>query len=197
MEQVVEAPCPTCGDSEGLRLRTHIDEIPYFGEHTQATLLCLACGWRQTDLIPAEAQTPTGWTLALTEREHLTARVVRSTACTVRIPELDLEVAPGASSTGYVSNVEGVIQRFVDVLDIVERDVVAHGDQGGGTQRLGSLEAPLAMAMAGQFDEPLTLELLDPSGRSLILHDDAEERTLTDEETEALPMGPEPPVFSA
>ena len=51
--------------------------------------------------------------------------------------------------------------------------------------------------MAGQFDEPLTLELLDPSGRSLILHDDAEQRDLTDEETEALPMGPEPPVFSA
>ncbi|MEC9161894.1 MAG: ZPR1 zinc finger domain-containing protein, partial [Candidatus Thermoplasmatota archaeon] len=95
MEQVVDAPCPTCGDDEGLRLRTHIDDIPYFGEHTQVTLLCLACGWRQTDLIPAEAQTPTGWNLALTEREHLTARVVRSTACTVRIPELDLEVAPG------------------------------------------------------------------------------------------------------
>lgn len=197
MEQVVDAPCPTCGDDEGLRLRTHIDDIPYFGEHTQVTLLCLACGWRQTDLIPAEAQTPTGWTLALTERDHLTARVVRSTACTVRIPELDLEVAPGASSTGYVSNVEGVLQRFVDVLDIVERDVVAHGDREEERTALDHLRLRLAMAMAGQFDEALTLELLDPSGRSLILHDDAVQRTLTEKETEDLPMGPEPPVFSA
>ena len=152
MEQVVDAPCPTCGDDEGLRLRTHIDDIPYFGEHTQVTLLCLACGWRQTDLIPAEAQTPTGWTLALTEREHLTARVVRSTACTVRVPELDLEVAPGASSTGYVSNVEGVLQRFVDVLDIVERDVVAHGNREEERAALDHLRLRLAMAMAGQFD---------------------------------------------
>ena len=53
------------------------------------------------------------------------------------------------------------------------------------------------MAMAGQFDEAITLELLDPSGRSLILHDDAVQRTLTEKETEDLPMGPEPPVFSA
>ena len=197
MEQVVNAPCPTCGDKENLRLRTHIDEIPYFGEHTQVTLLCLSCGWRQTDLIPAEAQTPTGWTLHLTSRRHLTARVVRSTACTVRIPELDLEVSPGASSTGYVSNVEGVIQRFVDVLDIVERDVVAHGNLPSERGELDRLRMRLAMAMAAQFDEPLTLELLDPSGRSLILDDDAEQRELTAEETDVLPMGPEPPVFSS
>ena len=197
MEQVVDAPCPTCADEEGLRLRTHIDEIPYFGEHTQVTLLCLACGWRQTDLIPAEAQTPTGWELNLTDRRHLTARVVRSTACTVRIPELDLEVSPGASSTGYVSNVEGVLQRFVDVIDIVEQDVVAHGDRPEERAALDHLRLRLAMAMAGQFDEPMTLMLLDPSGRSLILDDDAEQRPLTPEETKALPMGPEPPVFSS
>ena len=54
------------------------------------------------------------------------------------------------------------------------------------------LRLRLAMAMAGQFDEAITLELLDPSGRSLILHDDAVQRTLTEKETEDLPMGPEP-----
>tara|TARA_B100001113_G_scaffold198822_1_gene162837 strand:- start:687 stop:1280 length:594 start_codon:yes stop_codon:yes gene_type:complete len=197
MEQEVNAPCPTCGDADGLRLRTHIDEIPYFGEHTQVTLLCVACGWRQTDLIPAEAQTPTGWKLEISSPRHLTARVVRSTACTVRIPELDLEVAPGASSTGYVSNVEGVLQRFLDVLDIVERDVVAHGDLPEERAALDLLRMRLTMTMAAVFDAPVTLELLDPSGRSLILDDDASQRELTAEEAEELPTGPEPPVFSS
>ncbi|RJU99191.1 MAG: hypothetical protein DWC11_07100 [Candidatus Poseidoniales archaeon] len=197
MEQTVNAPCPTCGAEEGLRLRTHIDDIPYFGEHTQVTLLCVVCGWRQTDLIPAEAQTPTGWMLELSSPRHLTARVVRSTACTVRIPELDLEVAPGSSSTGYVSNVEGVLQRFLDVLDIVERDVVAHGDLPEERSALDLLRMRLTMTMAGVFDTPVTLELLDPSGRSLILDDDATQRELTSEEADALPMGPEPPVFSS
>jgi zinc finger protein len=197
MEQTVDAPCPTCGDTDGLRLRTHIEEIPYFGEHTQVTLLCVACGWRQTDLIPAEAQTPTGWRLQVSSPRHLTARVVRSTACTVRIPELDLEVAPGASSTGYVSNVEGVLQRFLDVLDIVDRDVAAHGDPPEERAALDMLRMRLTMTMAAVFDVPLTLELLDPSGRSLILDDDASQRELTADEADELPMGPEPPVFSS
>ena len=34
----------------------HTEEIAYFGEHTQVTLTCPACGWRQTDFIPAEAR---------------------------------------------------------------------------------------------------------------------------------------------
>ena len=34
----------------------HIDEIPYFGEHTQVTVMCHSCGWKQTDFIPAEGK---------------------------------------------------------------------------------------------------------------------------------------------
>jgi C4-type Zn-finger protein len=44
---------------------------------------------------------------------------------------------------------------------------------------------------------PLTLELLDPHGHSMIMHDDATHRDLTDEELKALPVGPDPAVFSS
>jgi zinc finger protein len=195
MEQVVASPCPMCNDPDGLRLRTHIDTIPYFGEHTQVTLLCMACGWRQTDLIPAEAVAPCAWSLAIDGTEALTVRVVRSTGCTVRIPELDLEVAPGSSSTGYVSNVEGVLVRFSDVLDIVERDLLP--DETDAIATLQALRVALAHAMLGRPVETLTLELLDPTGRSAILSDDAAQRPLTEDELAHLPLGPEVPVFSA
>ena len=50
MEEVpVELPCPICKVEGQVAMMTHIDEIPYFGEHTQVTVLCHACGWRQTD----------------------------------------------------------------------------------------------------------------------------------------------------
>ena len=49
--------------------------------------------------------------------------MVRSSSCTVSIPELDLEVNPGTSSTGYVSNVEWVLHRFKDIIAMVERDL--------------------------------------------------------------------------
>jgi len=195
MEQDVASPCPMCSDPNGLRLRTHVDTIPYFGEHTQVTLLCMACGWRQTDLIPAESVDPSAWSLPVKGPEDLTTWVVRSTGCTVRIPELDLEVAPGSSSTGYVSNVEGVLVRFSDVLDIVERDLEASDVEAIAT--LEHLRAALAMAILGTPTMPLTLELLDPTGRSVILSDDASQRPLTETELANLPLGPEVPVFSA
>ena len=34
-EQVIDMPCPMCGDEDNLRMIAHVDEIPYFGEHTQ------------------------------------------------------------------------------------------------------------------------------------------------------------------
>ena len=43
----------------------------------------------------------------------------------------------------------------------------------------------------------LTLELLDPHGHSMIMHDDATHRELTEDELQALPVGPDPAVFSS
>ena len=56
----------------------HSSEIPYFGEHTQLTVLCGSCGWKHTDFIPAEGNKSGGWSLEVRTPEHLRARVVRS-----------------------------------------------------------------------------------------------------------------------
>ena len=122
-ESDVNYPCPMCNTHGELKMMAHVSEIPYFGEHTQVTLLCNSCGWRQTDFIPAEGKLASGWRLVLSSSEALRVRVVRSSSCTVRIPELDLEVNPGANSSGYVSNVEGVLDRFLNVINMVERDL--------------------------------------------------------------------------
>ena len=101
----------------------HIDEIPYFGEHTQVTVMCHSCGWKQTDFIPAEGQKAGCWSLLMVDSKQLKSLVVRSSSCTIRIPELDLQVNPGSNATGYVSNVEGVLNRFVEVINMVLRDL--------------------------------------------------------------------------
>ena len=120
-EVPVDIVCPVCHREGQVAMMTHVDEIPYFGEHTQVTVLCNSCGWRQTDFIPAEGKKPGACSLKVTKPEHIRARVIRSSSCTVRIVELDLEVKPGTASTGYVSNVEGVIDRFMDVIIMVTR----------------------------------------------------------------------------
>ena len=183
----------------------HVDEIPYFGEHTQVTILCHDCGWRQTDFIPAEGKKAGGWSLVIDDEEKLRARVVRSSSCTVCIPELDLQVNPGSSATGYVSNVEGVLNRFQEIIDMVERDLsqqflLAEGEQRQALMdQMASLQTmTLTLANLGGPDaEAVTLVLLDPHGHSMILHPDASERELTVEELGELPVGPDPAVFSA
>jgi len=203
-EQPIDLPCPICASTGNVNMMAHIDEIPYFGEHTQVTILCHDCGWRQTDFIPAEGKKAGGWSMVIDNEDKLRARVVRSSSCTVRIPELDLEVNPGTSSTGYVSNVEGVLHRFQEIINMVERDIsnqflAAEGDEREALMnQLATLQQmTLTLSNLGGPDaQAITLELLDPHGHSMILHRDAVERELTEDELESLPVGPDPAVFS-
>lgn len=207
-EQSVNIPCPICSIEGEVKMIAHIDEIPYFGEHTQVTVLCNSCGWRQTDFIPAEGKKSGAWKLIIDNPEKLLARVVRSSSCTVKIEELDLVVNPGGNSTGYVSNVEGVMNRFVDVINMVLRDVqneaLQHAAEGidgeieETTQAIDKLETMLSTIESLKKDdsEPITLELLDPNGHSMIIHEDSVERELSDTELAELPVGPDPPVLS-
>tara|TARA_B100000767_G_scaffold267964_1_gene287465 strand:+ start:1316 stop:1936 length:621 start_codon:yes stop_codon:yes gene_type:complete len=201
-EQPVNIPCPICSEEGKLRMVANVDEIPYFGEHTQVTVLCHACGWCQTDFIPAEGKKAGAWTLVLDDTQKLRSRVVRSSSCTVRILELDLEVMPGTNSTGYVSNIEGVLNRFVDIINMVRRDVERDVASGAGESQenkdaLVKLDSLLtSMAQAGE-QSVFTVEFLDPHGHSMILDGDAVERELTEEELAELPIGPDPAVFSS
>jgi len=206
--QKVDIPCPICSIEGEVKMMAHVDEIPYFGEHTQVTVLCNACGWRQTDFIPAEGKKSGAWKLIIDSPQKLLARVVRSSSCTVRVEELDLVVNPGGNSTGYVSNVEGVMIRFVDVINMVLRDVqneaLQHATEGidEGLEKtmeaIDKLENMLKMleSLKEEGSQPVTLELLDPNGHSMIIHEDSIERELSDDELAELPVGPDPPVLS-
>ena len=165
------------------------DEIPYFGEHTQITVLCGSCGWKHTDFIPSDGEKPGFSSLLVNDSEKTMARVVRSSSCTIRIPELDLEVSPGGSSSGYVTNIEGVIRRFENAIETVIR-----GDEDGGVTET-ALQILESLERVKDGSGKVTVELLDPKGRSQIIHPDAVSRQLMDEEKEVLETGPEIPVF--
>ena len=208
-ESPVDIPCPICHVGGEVYMIAHIDEIPYFGEHTQVTVMCHSCGWKQTDFIPAEGKKAGCWSLIVKNQNHLKSRVVRSSSCTIRIPELDLQVNPGSNATGYVSNVEGVINRFVEVINMVLRDLqneisaklidTETVNLDSSLKEIEQLESLLdRLTRIGQDDcQPFTLELLDPHGHSMIIDESASERELSDEEIISLPTGPDPAVFSA
>ena len=185
MESSVEQPCPLCHSEDGLTMLTLSTEIPYFGEHTQITLICDSCGWKHTDFIPSEGLKPGAWTLALDSEEKLSARVVRSSSCTIRIPDLDLEVSPGSASSGFISNVEGVIKRFEDAIGIVLKGSDSEIDDV--MDSANDLLEKLERVKSG--DSSSKIELLDPRGRSQILHENAISRDLTEDESTTLQVG--------
>jgi zinc finger protein len=189
MQSKVEAPCPQCHEEDSLSMLAMNSEIPYFGEHTQITVMCASCGWKHTDFIPSDGEKPGFSSIIVDSVEKTTARVVRSSSCTIRIPELDLEVSPGGSSSGFVTNIEGVIKRFEEAIRTVIRGNEEHETGKIAEQILGRL------GLAKSGEGVIRVVLLDPHGRSQIIHKDAESRELSEIEEEGLETGPDVPVF--
>ncbi|MDP6292385.1 MAG: ZPR1 zinc finger domain-containing protein [Candidatus Thalassarchaeaceae archaeon] len=193
MESTVEQPCPICFSEEGLTMIAHTSEIPYFGEHTQLTILCPSCGWKHTDFIPAEGKKPGAWSLEIDSTEMLSVRIVRSSSCTIRIEKLGLEVDPGGATTGYVSNIEGVLNRFEGAIQLMYRQSISSKEQNI-VEKCESLLKKIDLVKSGELVVKMTL--LDPMGHSQILHSNAISRDLTSEELENLELGPSIPIFS-
>ena len=187
MESSIDVPCVIRGYDQGLSMLAHTEEIAYFGEHTQVTLTCPGCGWRQTDFIPAEARDGSCLAYHIDSVEDLQVRIIRGSACTVRLVELDLEVRPGSQSTGYVSNIEGVLNRFQEVIDMVGRQAAAEGNDEAIAELTTLTEAMLEVR---QGQRGVTLEFLDPHGHSMILTENVDSRPLTEAEIDDLPVGP-------
>ena len=193
MESTVEQPCPVCFSENGLTMIAHTSEIPYFGEHTQLTILCPSCGWKHTDFIPAEGKKPGAYSLNINDSEMLSVRIIRSSSCTVKITDLGLEVEPGGATTGYVSNIEGVLNRFEDAIRLMYRQSIASNEEET-IKKCEELFNKINLVKSGDMDVIITL--LDPMGHSQILHHEAVSRDLTEKEMEELEIGPSFPVFN-
>jgi zinc finger protein len=192
MESYIEQSCPICGEENSLKMLAHTSEIPYFGEHTQITMSCQSCGWRVTDFIPAEGKKAGSWKLVVNSTEHISSRVVRSSSCTVRIEELGLEVSPGSSSTGYISNVEGVLDRFSSAIGTIRLQAESEEDDET-LSKCDELLSRIDLVKNGEL--VVTLELLDPVGHSQILHEEAVSSEISDKDARELDPGPVYPVF--
>ena len=123
----------------------------------------------------------------------LSVRIVRSSSCTVKIEELGLEVDPGGATTGYVSNVEGVLNRFEGAIQLMYRQSIS-SDEKDIVEKCESLLERINLVKSG--DLVVRIVLLDPMGHSQILHEDAFSRDLTKQELDNLEVGPSIPIFS-
>lgn len=174
--------CPICNSKQSMEVTTKTEEIPYFGEIIESTLLCHECGYKHADTICIDQKDPVKYTLTI-GKENLNARVVKSQSTTITIPELGLKVEPGPQSQGYVSNVEGVLDRFQKAV----QTALSWAEDENAKENAVKILEYIEEVKDGQ--KKVTLMMEDPFGHSIIMHENAFKSELTVEEIEKLETG--------
>ncbi len=171
MHRVVPGPCPVCNTEIEYVYQT--EDIPYFSGLLIISTRCPSCGFRFVDTQLLKHAEPSRWEFAVLSAGDLSARVVRSTNGTITIPELGVEIAPGPACEGFVSNVEGVLDRVERVVE----SVILWTEDAEELARAHALHEKITGAREGRF--PVTLIIDDPTGNSAILDDRARVYPLT------------------
>jgi len=178
----INTDCPVCKSRNTLEMTSKTEEIPYFGEILESTIICSECGYRHSDTICLEQKEPVHYSMQIS-KVNINARVVKSQTATLSIPELGLKVEPGPKSQGYVSNVEGVLNRFESAVETA----IEWAEEPDVKENALKIIEKIDAIKSGEGSATLIIE--DPFGHSVILHDDAEHRKLTHEEVENLNTG--------
>lgn len=183
--EIMYSDCPVCGGQKTLEVTNRTDNIPYFGDILETAVLCKECGYQSSDSISLSQNDPMRFTLEIDESK-LNTRVAKSQTATLTIPDLGLKVEPGPKSQGYVSNVEGILNRFESAI---VRALTLEGenmDKAVEENALNLIEK-LASIKMGELSTKLVLE--DPFGNSVIDDEDAVKELLSSEEAEKLQTG--------
>jgi len=160
--------CPMCQKNTLLLYETEQD-IPHFGKVLLFGMKCndTECNYKQNDVEVEKQSEPCKIEFTIQNSKDLNTRVVKSSEASVFIPKLKMDVRPSIAAEGYVSNVEGVLQRFKKILES-ERDAT---DEDDVRTKAKNLLKKLWKVECG--DEELTIVIEDPSGNSAIISEKA------------------------
>lgn len=164
MEKLEGETCPMCG-AKTLTLTEDRKEVPYFGRVYFFSMFCSGCKYRQSDLEAEENKEPCKVTFTVENEKDLSVRVVKSSNATVKIPQMRMSVEPGTSSEGYISNIEGLLERFEK---IIKGQMESAGEDDNETKKnCKNLLKKIRKVKFG--DVALKIIIEDPSGNSAII----------------------------
>ena len=141
-------------------------DIPYFGKTFLFSMDCenAECGYHKADVESAEeGRKSTKHVLEISSEEDMKIRVVKSSTCTIKIPHIG-SIEPGETSNGYVTNVEGILQRMKKQIENIRDDQEADEEE---RKKAKNLLKKIVRVMWGQEKVKMTLE--DPNGNSAIV----------------------------
>lgn len=178
--------CPIC-DSSDLKVTSMLYSVPFFNELAFFIMECPKCHFRHNDIFSAELRKPSRWTLVVDDPSKLYIQVIRSSSGTIRIPDFGIDIEPGPSAEGYISNVEGVLHRIKSVLKMATDFAESKEQKDHGLHLMDELNKAI------EGTRTFTLIIEDPAGVSGIVPDDlsfVKYEELTPEEASRLKGAP-------
>ena len=172
MRTVIPGPCPYCNTETEYIYQT--ENIPYFSDILIISAICGSCGYKYVDTQLLRANEPVRYEVSVDTEEDLGIRVVRSMSASLEIPELGVRIDPGPACQGFVSNIEGVLDR---VEHIVKGALL--WEEEGERENARILLERIEGVKCGEI--PITLILEDRSGNSAIISDKAKKGLYTPE----------------
>ena len=168
MRTVVPGPCPTCNTEIEYLYTT--ENIPYFSDILIISAICPSCGYKFVDTQMIKHGDPVRYVYRTATQEDLVVRVIRSTSASIEIPELGVRIDPGPTCQGFVSNIEGVLDRIIQAVG----SAIIDGDAEERENAHLLLER-IARVKSGELSVTFILE--DPNGNSAIVSGSAEKST--------------------
>ncbi|RLG00247.1 MAG: hypothetical protein DRN49_03205 [Thaumarchaeota archaeon] len=160
--------CPQCG--EEITVENYLYDAPLIGKLLISVSKCDGCGYRHNDVRAVESKGPHRLTLKVDGLKDLNILVVRSSSASIRMPELGVEITPGPAAKGFISTVEGILDKVLEVLSIMKDDPEVD------ERALKEKEEKINKAKEGKIAFTLIIE--DPTGASRIISDKAKEEKL-------------------
>ena len=157
--------CPMCF-KDTLTLMDHPQEVPYFGQIIVFSMDCSTCNYHKADVECVEQHEGSKFTLTVSEEKDLSIRVVKSSTATVKIPRI-MSIEPGPASNGYVTNVEGILNRVKVQLEKT-RDL---SEEDEDRKKAKNLLKKVQAALWGHDTIDIIIE--DPEGNSAIISEKA------------------------
>lgn len=164
-EQLQGQLCPGC-NKKTLVLVEEQREVPYFGKLFLFSMTCAECKYHQADVEAIDKKEPSKFSLEISSEKDLNVRIVKSSKATVKIPHI-ATITPGPASKGYITNVEGIINRIKHSIETA-RDFE---EDNAIKKKAKNMLKKLNRVKWGQ--ETIKMIIEDPTGNSAIISDKA------------------------
>jgi len=165
MEQLTGQECPLCKEKT-LTLTEDRREVPFFGPVYLFSMACESCEFHKSDVEVENRQDPVRYTFQIESEDDLRVRVVKSAEATIKIPRI-AEITPGPASNGYVTNIEGILNRVVSQIKSAKESAEDKEEIDQAKRHIKKLNRVLW----GKDKLKITIE--DPSGNSAIISERA------------------------